>query len=337
MSPRLGRPSAGPGTGGNDVLTVRATRPAELAACLEIVHGRYAFTDGDEQAALAYWNHLLESRAGLSRVVTTLAAPAEGRILVFALGVFVTDDFMREVLTTLPPHLGPQAVRRWRYGKRVHLNLREIARENAGDGLNLLTVAYGTAPGLPRDVDLQARAIMAAAGLEMFSGYRIKHVVQEGLGTELHADLLATGVKVLRSFPTSPPVVPCRRSGPPTHVYGLSRDGRPEDLGPHWWMFFNPPEPRLGLTEPEKETLERALENETDDDMARSLGISIWTVKKRWQNVYSKVEQVAPALLSAVGNADETGGASGFERRRHLLAYVRQHLEEIRPREVLRR
>ena len=319
------------------MLTVRATRPSDLAACLDIVHGRYAFSDGDERATLAYWNHLLESRAGLSRVLTTLAGPDEGRILVFALCVFVTDDFMREALTTLPPHLGLQAVRRWRSGKRVHLALREIARDNAGDGLNLLTLAYGTAPGLPRDVDLQARAMMAAAGRDMFSGYRIKNLVQEGLGTELHADLLATGVKVLRSFPTHAPVDPCRRNGPPTHVYGLNRDGRPEDLGPHWWMFFNPPEPRLGLTEPEKETLERALENETDDDMARSLGISIWTVKKRWQNVYSKVEQVAPALLSAVGNADETGGASGFERRRHLLAYVRQHLEEIRPREVLRR
>jgi hypothetical protein len=318
-------------------LTVRATRPADLAACLEIVHGKYAFSDADQQAALVCWAHLLESRAGLSRVVTTLDGPRAGQILVFVLGAFVTDDFMREALTTLPPHLGLQVVRRWRSGKRVHLNNREIARDNAGEGLNLLTIAYGTAPGLPPDVDLQARAIMAAAAFGLFSGYRIKHVVQEGLGTELHAYLLTTGVRVVRSFPIRPPVVPCRRDGPPTHVYGLSRDGRPEDLGPHWWMFFNPPEPRLGLSEGEKETLERALEDETDDDMARSLGISIWTVKKRWQNLYSKVEQVAPAVLSGLGGGDESGGTAGVERRRHLLAYVRQHLEEIRPRELLRR
>ena len=125
-------------------MTVRRTRPADLAACLEIVHGRYAFGEADEQAALAFWTHLLESRAGFSRVVTTVASPREERILVFALGVFATDDFIREALTTLPPHLGLQAVRRWRSGKRVHLSQREIARDNAGDGLNLVTIAYGT-------------------------------------------------------------------------------------------------------------------------------------------------------------------------------------------------
>jgi hypothetical protein len=312
-------------------LTVRPAQPADLPRCLEILHGRYAITGTDEQSVLAYWTYLIESRAGVCLVVTDLSPCEAPRILVFAAGIFVSDDVVRGALTTLPPHLGLQAARAWSSGRRMHLSRREIAQENARDGLNSVIIGYGTAPNLSPDVDRQARARMATAGVLMsLVGYRIKCSLQEGFGTEFHEDFVTTGRKVVRSFPVAAPVVPCRRDGPPTHLYGVSRDDRPE--GALWWMFFNPPEPRLGLSAGEKDTLELALESATDEEIAGRLHVSIWTVKKRWQKIYARVEQVIPGLLFP---AQQMGGSTPgqpSERRRHLLAYLRQHLEEIRPR-----
>jgi hypothetical protein len=312
-------------------LTVRATRPTDLAACLDIVHGRYAYADADQRMALAYWSHLLESRAGFSSVLTDVAGPDEPKILVFGLSAFVSEDFMQYLLTTSPPHLGLAAARCWASGKRVHLNRKEIARDNAGDGLNVLTIGFGTRPGLAPDVDLQARGRMVGALVESLAGYRLRRLAHEAFGTELHAFNLSGGLRVIRSFPTQPPVVPCRRDGPPTHIYGLTREDS-SDAGPHWWPFFHPLEPRLGLTGVEQETIEAALDNATDAEIAEALAVSIWTVKKRWQTIYSKVEQIAPGVLPEGPLGDSAGGAPVAERRRHLLAYIRQHLEEIRPR-----
>lgn len=313
-------------------LTVRATRAGDLPACLEILHGRYAYS-ADVEATLDYWRYVLAARVGVSRLVTDVGRSSDEEILAFGLGVFVTEAFMQGALTTLPPHLGLQAVRSWRSGQRVSLNRREIARENSGAGLNLLVIAYGTKAGLPPARDLDVRSATGMAFLECFAGYRLRCIAQETHGTEFDRDMLSAGWRALRSYPTAPPVASCGRTGPPTHLYGIVNDGV-EDVGFYWWKFFHPPDPYLGFTEPERETLEQALENETDEEIARSLDVSIWTVKKRWQNIYSKVEALAPAIFPAGAAVEERPGqgVAGGERRRHLLAYLRQHPEEIRPR-----
>jgi hypothetical protein len=60
------------------------------------------------------------------------------------------------------------------------------------------------------------------------------------------------------------------------------------------------------------------------------LFISPWTVKKRWRAIYQRVSDVDRELLLPVANKPDAT-SRGAERRRHLLHYLRQHLEEIRP------
>lgn len=57
------------------------------------------------------------------------------------------------------------------------------------------------------------------------------------------------------------------------------------------------------------------------------------TVKKLWQSIYARVEAVDPRVLNPNGVAgDEDPRTRGPEKRRHLLDYLRYHLEELRPR-----
>jgi DNA-binding CsgD family transcriptional regulator len=311
--------------------TFRPTRVSDLAACMDINFGRYAYAGAYEKAAQTYWAHLIATRSARSRVVEDPAAASPARILAFGLSIFVGDDFMVEVMHTLPPHVGLQTLRRWLAGKPVFLDRKEIARQNAGEGLNLLVVGYGVAPNLPAQVELQARATMIKAFADAHGGYRLKQIARENLGTEFKDGFLSNGWRILRHHPVESPILPSARDGPPTHILGVLRDGRLEVDG-NFWLLLHPEAPRLGLTAVEKDTLEAALENSTDEEISDRLGVSIWTIKKRWQSIYAKAEQFVPGVFPDADLASDIAHAASTERRRHLLGYIRQHPEEIRPR-----
>src|SRR4029434_3747884 len=77
--------------------------------------------------------------------------------------------------------------------------------------------------------------------------------------------------------------------------------------------------------------LQRALMGETCENLAKSLSISRWTVKKRWHAIYDRVLDVDKELLPPPVAYGSRASSRGAERRRHLLNYLRQHLEELRP------
>jgi len=101
--------------------------------------------------------------------------------------------------------------------------------------------------------------------------------------------------------------------------------------GSHLSSFFVYTPPRFNFNPSEQMLLNHSLMGETSEQLARSLFISTWTVKKRWHAIYQRVADVdAELLLPPVTNTPDATGR-GTERRRHLLHYLRQHLEELRP------
>ena len=111
-----------------------------------------------------------------------------------------------------------------------------------------------------------------------------------------------------------------------------TNDGR--GVGKSWQLFssfFVYTPPRFHFNRSEQLLLHHALMGETSDDLAASLSISPWTVKKRWQAIYDRVADVdRDLLLPPVANGAHVS-ARGAERRRRLLHYLRQHFEELRP------
>jgi hypothetical protein len=65
--------------------------------------------------------------------------------------------------------------------------------------------------------------------------------------------------------------------------------------------------------------------------LAKSLCISHSTVKKRWRAIYERVADIDYNLLGAPLANDRDATRRGAEHRRHLLHYLRQHSEELRP------
>lgn len=87
--------------------------------------------------------------------------------------------------------------------------------------------------------------------------------------------------------------------------------------------YFFPPAPRFAFSKGEQSLLEYALLDDSDDVAAKELHVSGEAIKKRWRSIYAKIEAIDPQVLLTA--------SSGTARRRAVLHYLRQHMEELRP------
>ena len=307
-------------------LTYRFTQPKDLKNCFPLMEDRFAFGKGDEARLFSFWRYLLKGRMARSLVMEDRERPADRRIVCFGMVVFITDEFSTEAKAGLPPPLSYQVFQRWLRGSRVILTHKEIARQNSTDGLNLLVLHYNSEEGMSDE--------LTAKWHETFGpfnrGFRLKEMLGDSFNTKHRAFWLNQGFRLVRDYGPKPP----KNFPNPMTLLGMF----PADTGPLASNFlfnqlFHPPVPRFGFTQGEKDVMELALFGETDEEIGKSLRTSVWTIKKRWQAAYGRVERKdAGVLLSIDGDSkafpQETPKA---KRRRHLLDYLRQHLEEIRP------
>jgi hypothetical protein len=71
-----------------------------------------------------------------------------------------------------------------------------------------------------------------------------------------------------------------------------------------------------------------ALFDESDTHLTERLEVSIHGLKKLWRGIYERIEDRMPEFFGEASGADD--GRRGPEKRRQVLAYVRQRPEELR-------
>jgi len=114
------------------------------------------------------------------------------------------------------------------------------------------------------------------------------------------------------------------------HIVGVTK--ALEVRRPGSWVgdLFNYHPPQCGFSRSEQQLLLSALNGATDEELANTLRVSLNTVKKTWVSIYSRAADRVPELI--VNNSrPESSVYRGKEKRRRLLAYLREHLEELRP------
>ena len=93
--------------------------------------------------------------------------------------------------------------------------------------------------------------------------------------------------------------------------------------------LFRRVQPLYGFHRGEQRLLQLALLGWSGEEIASELGLALDTVHKRWRSIYQRAEDSGHPPW-----ADTTGYnrmARGPEKRRHLLAHLQHHLEELRP------
>ena len=77
------------------------------------------------------------------------------------------------------------------------------------------------------------------------------------------------------------------------------------------------------------ELLEVALRGSTDEETCQVLGMKLSAIKKRWAALFHHIAKIKPELLPGTDDGDRQ--TRGPQKRHRLLAYLREHPEELRP------
>ncbi len=317
----------------------RPMQPADIPECVDIVANhpvigpRYGRAIGHLGEA---WLRLLQREAKLANVVYA-GEGSRAPICFVGVTVMVRDDFLREMKT--PPHfwVGPELTRRIMKGESPLLTGKQLREANSRGGLNLVCWEAGFRPEYEGHGEV-LRAMMSGF-IQEHRGFLWKEVISAQSWSADHLDfVLKTGGHLwdpLAGGYTSTLRIDPREIVSQPHVLGKTRDlelRRQGDWGGSWvGALFDYHPPMLGLNRSEQRLLSCALPGATDEELAETLGTSLSTVKKIWVSIYRRVESCLPELISDSLPSETPASGRGREKRRRVLAYLREHPEELRP------
>lgn len=316
-------------------LQYRPMRPKDVEECVRLVaeHPVIGRRYGKAITALRpAWLRLLDCEAK-SAVVFEEVERTRVRTWGLGIGVFVSDDFLREVKTPPLFWVGPELARRMVHGQSPLLSDEELAEANSSGGMNLLTWEACMRPEFEKRPDVYHE--MIGAFIELHRGFFWKEVIACQLESAERFQWALDAGGVLW--------------GPATGCYVKLGEKRPEELfkAPHLvgitrelessrpgsWVgaLFNYRPPQLKFSQAEQRLLLAALSGVTDEKLAEKLRVSPNTVRNTWRSIYERAASYLPELFAGESQPDSGNCQRGKEKKRHLLAYLREHPEELRP------
>jgi hypothetical protein len=313
----------------------RPMRPEHVGECVEIVAAdplqgpRYG---SDIFRLCQVWTRLLSCEAFRAVVFEEVSGT---NIRVFGCGIstFVSDDFLRELKTPPFRWVGPELTKKVAEGGAPLLSDKQLRESNAADGLNLVVW-----DGCVRAADTERPEVnneIVTAFVEQHRGFRLKELVAQPVNPQAWRDMINAGSLCLDPangrYVGSPDKHSPELSSAP-HLFGMTRELA---LGPFLgsWisaLFVHQP-PQLGFRPSEQRLLSAALAGGTDEDLADDLCVSVSAVKKTWFSIYDRATAWLPGLIPGNLQWEAPERRRGKEKKQRLLAYVREHPEELRP------
>ena len=312
-------------------LIARPPEPADLAGCFSVCYPAFGYPEEPMGSIASELRRLWDHPATLARVVEDRERPPGGRVVGYWDAVFVTDAYARWARSDMPPFvnrhlpLGPPC------GSGALLSERAVAAAQAGEGLTLLVTHWGWDTALPDAARLRVQERLSREFFAALRGYNVREVLTEVVGHDLYRLARGLGYRLRRDYGEDPGR---RVEGEPDlrpFLVGASRGeaGLGEWVSPAF--VFTPA--RLSFTARQRALLDWTLRRGSDAGFgaAQEPPLSAGGVKKRWDEVFARVERAQhsgdlPPLLPEAGI-----GRRGPERRGLLLEYVREHPEELRP------
>jgi hypothetical protein len=278
------------------------------------------------------WLRLLHCEAKTAGVFEEVQA-GRPRICSVGVVVFVCDEFLAELKRPPLVWWGPELAKRIVQGVSPVLSDHQLRAANSCGGLNLLSWEAPIRPEFERRSDVHRE--MIEAFIELHRGFQWKEAICSQLESAERLQWAldsggflwdgATGcyVKLGKRRPEEVFKAP--------HLVGVTRELESRRPGSWVGALFDYHLPRLGFSRAEQRLLLSALSGGTDEKLAEELAMSPSTVKNTWRSIYDRAASRMPQLFSDDSRTDSRGSERGKERRRPLLAYLREHLEELRP------
>jgi hypothetical protein len=317
----------------------RPMQPADIRECVDIVANHPVigprYGPAIEHLPEA-WLRLLQCESLRTDVIRDGESPS-APICLFGVSAIVRDDFLCEMKT--PPHfwLGPELTRRIIRGESPLLTGKQLREANSRGGLNLVCWEAGVRPEYDGHGEILRN--MMSGFIQMHRGYLWKEAISAQSWSADHLDfILKTGGCLwdpLAGDYTSTLRTDAGEIVSKPHVVGITRElelKRHGDWAGSWvGALFDYHPPMLGFNRSEQRLLSCALPGATDEHLAEILETSLPAVKKMWVSIYHRVEDCLPELMPDPLQSELPASGRGREKRRNLLAYLREHPEELRP------
>jgi len=297
----------------------RPITEADLITCLEIQPACLGDQIVGRTTALRVWKELLDDPSFLANVIESERPLAGHRIVACGMGVFVTKAFADQEINSPRAGLNSRIIAGIASGESVVLNRAQIASGNATEGIDFVNMYGAWRERIMNSEQLaEVQALLGTSFVEHFTGYRFNRVLKEATGKSGIALARATGTyRLIAEFKESESaLVVATRESVVTAPYSVAAK-----------MYRYKP-PVLRLRPAEQKLLAAALSGKTDAELSMDLGLSIEAIKKRWMSIFARVDEFKPEILSSVGAESE---GRGPQKRHRVVAYVRNHPEELRP------
>lgn len=311
-------------------LHVRPIRSDELPRAHDLLAnaGRGIYDSGTLAELPRLWRDLLcARRLDMHVFIDDSLAPAQC-IQGLASGAWVSNAFADALLDSGAPMPACQVMQAELHKRSVILTRAQAALANGNEGVNAVELDFAfvcddwTAPAARRWIPPMLQSMYM-----WLDGWRLRMALRECIGRDLYLLVRETGCLLQDRKRPDGPRLPATRQ---RFLMGMTREqSRRLPAALASMLFFNEREPRLAFTMAEQDLLLLALGNVTDDACAAQLNLSPHTVKMRWRAIFDQVAEQQPDWFPA---AEAHDGHRGVEKRRHLLAYLAKHMEELRPR-----
>jgi hypothetical protein len=281
--------------------------------------------------ALRAWGKLSRMRS-FCGVAVESDEPIEGhRIIGFGASVFVSTAFAERETARPQPGLVARIISSLDACDPVVLSEAELRHLNTNGGLDLVILMSRWRRGLLSEKQVaEVQMHLAQSFLHFHNGYQFLRFLVEATDAVDIEHLKSTGIYRITYFKDAIRQQPGRMWNPDRAFGVAERAAAVMMSGSIASFLFHYSEPILGLHDAHQELLAAALLGLTDSELAQSLGLNLAAVKKRWASIFAQVDQVRPGLLPT-RELDSCGEKRGPQKRHHLLAYLREHPEELRP------
>ncbi len=314
------------------IFSWRRTRLDDLPVCLTLHPAKNGAEIVGPCRALKAWQDLFRLTHASRSAVVERQTKDKVEIVGFGFAVFVKRSFSEAEVRNPEPGLNSRIIESVSVRSPVIATYEEVREANTRGDLQqvILDTSWKHGHLSPAEVD-EVRVFLGTAYQALYAGYRFSRILTE-LVDEL--DLWhVQGHKTLRivdRFETY------RRANPQTawnpgralaEVTAESMRADPHSIASALFQQRNPPQ--FGFTPGEQELLDLALEVIDDTEASKLLFVTVAALKRRWAKIFERVSTVRPDLCPADGD-----GIRGIQKRQRILAYVRNHPEELRPFEV---
>lgn len=307
----------------------RPLRAADLAECIALLPAYLGFDAVERERLSRWWSRMVDGPGMLSGVIEDTALPAGQRIQGWGVSIIVPPALQEQLQLGRAPrsHLARRAYAALLGGVAL-LDDREIGRLNARGELVLLVMHFAL-----RHVDLAdpyTLKVIASANdsfRAFHDGYQWQAMYYENLASAAPI-ALQSGFQAAQ-FADEAELA----SRPPDQrpaLFALTREQALAQMpGTTARNCFEWQAPRFRFNAAQRRLLFNALCDEHDDALMALLDVSVHGLKKLWRGIYERIEAVEPEFFGEPAGGDD--GKRGPEKRRQVLAYVRQRPEELRP------